>query len=329
MKTLTISIAAYNAKKTINKCLDSMVSSKCIDDLEIIVVNDGSKDKTLDIAKDYSQQYPQSVIVIDKENGGHGSTINASIIKATGKYYKIVDSDDWVETESLDKLVDTLKTESADLIVNSYFEADANGNHTKLIKASDYTFQENTIYNFEDIALHFTKAHMHKMTFKTNLVKEMGPIIDENCFYVDIEYVGFLLSKIDTVKFLEYPVYDYLLGYDEQSASIISMVERRDQHKKVVNRMIEFYQSSKSNSNRSEFMRRFVASFVGRQYKIYLFMPVDEGKMEFREFDKTIPDCFLKSPGIRRELLPVVKLIRFHNGILFTPIAKAVQFFLR
>lgn len=331
MKQLTISVASYNAEKTLKKCLDSMVKARCIDDLEIIVVNDGSKDSTSEIAHSYAEQYPQSVIVVDKENGGHGSTINASVIKATGKYFKIVDSDDWVETENLDKLVELLKSECADLVVNSYYEADLNGNHTKTIKASDYPFEENKTYSFENIALNFTKAHMHKMTFKTELVKQMGPVIDEHCFYVDVEYVGFMFAKVNTVKFLYYPVYDYLLGYEEQSASNSSMIKRREQHKRVVNRMMEFYNSEKDESNRSEFLRRYVASFVGRQYKIYILMAENDGdgKKEFLDFDKTVYPCFLKSPGIRRELLPVVKIIKFHKGLFFRPVVKLAQIFLR
>ncbi len=308
-----------------------MVSVKCINDIEIIVVNDGSKDSTSEIAHNYAEKYPQSVVAFDKENGGHGSTINTSVIKATGKYFKIVDSDDWVETENLDRLVEMLRTDDVDLVVNSYFEADLNGNHTKTIKVSDYPFEENKTYSFEDIALDFTKAHMHKMTFKTELVRQMGPVIDEHCFYVDVEYVGFLLAKVNTVKFLYFPVYDYLLGYEEQSASNKSMISRRAQHKKVVNRMMEFYKSNKDESNRSEFLRRYVASFVGRQYKIYILMTENdgEGKKEFLDFDKTVYPCFLKSPGIRRELLPVVKIIKFHKGLFFCPVAKMVQIFLR
>ncbi len=327
MKVLTISIAAYNAEKTIEKCLDSMVNSRCIDDLEIIVVNDGSKDQTLEIAKRYADEFPQSVIVVDKENGGHGSTINASVIRATGKYYKIVDSDDWVETNNLEKLVEILKSEDADLVVNSYYEADYEGNHNKLIKASDYPFQEKTTYHFEDIALNFSKAHMHKMTFKTDLVRQMGPVIDENCFYVDVEYVGFLLAKVNTVEFLYFPLYDYRLGYDEQSASIKSMIKRREQHKTVIMRMTEFYDSVRDESNRSEFLRRFVASFIGRQYKIYILMSRDDGngKEEFIEFDKTVRPCFLRAPGIRKELLPVIKLLKTCNYMLFRPVSGMIR----
>lgn len=102
MKILTVSIAAYNADWCLKKCLDSFIASKYLDLLDIIVVNDGSKDNTAAIASEYVKKFSASIRLINKENGGHGSTINTSIDNAMGKYFKIVDSDDWVDTEALD-----------------------------------------------------------------------------------------------------------------------------------------------------------------------------------------------------------------------------------
>lgn len=321
MKILSISIAAYNCESTLEKCLDSMVNSKCVDELEIIVVNDGSKDNTLEIANRYAEKHPDSVFVVDKENGGHGSTINASVTRATGAYYKIVDSDDWVETENLEQLVSCLKNSSADLVVNSYYEFNPQNQQQNLVSSIDGDFEFNKTYNYESVALQFDKTHMHKLTFKTDLVKEMGPVIDENCFYVDVEYVGFLLSTVNTVCFLDYPVYDYLLGYDGQSVSIPSMIKRREQHKKVVRRMLSFYESIDGQSNQKEFLRRYVSTLVGRQYKIYLHMPIAEGKQEFVEFDKTVPDYVFVSPGMGKRMLPVVKATRMCHCAFYSVIA--------
>lgn len=317
MKILTISIASYNCESTLEKCLDSMVFSKCIDELEIIIVNDGSKDKTLQIANRYADMYPDSISVIDKENGGHGSTINASLLKATGKYYKIVDSDDWVETENLEKLVEFLKSSDTDLIVNSYYEFNPQSSEKNLVPIAKHRFDFKKPYDYESVALDFDEPHMHKLTFKTALVKEMGPTIDENCFYVDIEYVGFLLSKVKTICFLDFPIYDYLLGYDGQSVSIPSMIKRREQHKKVVYRMLSFYESINEQNNKKEFLRRYIASLTGRQYKIYLYLPIEEGKKEFIEFDKTIPDYIFTAPGMGKRMLPVVKIAKLRNYSLY------------
>ena len=97
-KILTISIAAYNAEKDIARCLDSLIATGIIEKLDVVIVNDGSVDQTAEIANSYVKKYVNSIRLINKQNGGHGSTINASIKVAKGKYYKILDSDDWVES---------------------------------------------------------------------------------------------------------------------------------------------------------------------------------------------------------------------------------------
>ena len=100
MKVLTVSIAAYNVEDYLKKCLDSFVDegNPLMNAVEVIIVSDGSKDNTVSIAKEYQEKYPDTFVLIDKENGGYGSTINASLKKATGKYFKLVDGDDWVNT---------------------------------------------------------------------------------------------------------------------------------------------------------------------------------------------------------------------------------------
>lgn len=327
MKILTISVASYNCESTLRKCLDSMIKANYIDELEVIVVNDGSKDKTLDIAYEYQKLYPNSILVINKENGGHGSTINAAINKATGKFFKIVDSDDWVETANLDKLIDFLKKSNVDLIVNPYYEVNPENQAKKLINVAKYDFKFDKVYDYESIALNFDEPHMHKLTFRTKLVKQMGPIIDENCFYVDIEYVGFLLSRVNNICFIDYPIYDYLLGYEGQSVSITSMVKRREQHKRVVYRMLRFFEGINEQSNRREFLRRYISSLIGRQYKIYLYLPIKEGKNEFINFDKTIPKYIFTKPGMGRRILPVVKVLRCFNYRFYSTFIHAFKLF--
>lgn len=112
-KILTISIASYNAEKDLPKCLDSFVESNVLDKLDIIVINDGSSDNTSKIAHNYADKH-SSIRVIDKLNGGHGSTINCGIVSAKGKYFRIVDSDDWIDPNELEKLVKYLEKSNVD-----------------------------------------------------------------------------------------------------------------------------------------------------------------------------------------------------------------------
>ena len=106
MKYLTFAIPCYNSAEYMSHAVESILIGG--EDVEILIVNDGSQDETLQIAKQYEEKYPDIVRVIDKENGGHGDAVNAGLRNATGKYFKVVDSDDWVDEQSLRKIMETL-----------------------------------------------------------------------------------------------------------------------------------------------------------------------------------------------------------------------------
>lgn len=107
-KILTITVPSYNAENYLLETIPTMLSISNIEKLEIIIVNDGSKDNTLAVAQNLKQNYPNTIVIVDKENGGHGSTINAGIKVATGKYFKVIDADDWVESNNLEQLIEYL-----------------------------------------------------------------------------------------------------------------------------------------------------------------------------------------------------------------------------
>ena len=115
-KILTVLIPVYNTEKYIKRCLDSLIDESIIDNIEILIVSDGSKDNSILIAKDYEKKYPNSIKIIEKENGGHGSTINKGLEIATGKYFRVLDSDDWFNTSDFVKLVNYIKNDSNNLI---------------------------------------------------------------------------------------------------------------------------------------------------------------------------------------------------------------------
>ena len=251
-KILTISIASYNAEKDIPRCLESFIRTSVLNKLDIIVVNDGSSDNTYKIASEYAKNYPNSIRVIDKENGGHGSTINAGISYAKGKYFKIVDSDDWVDKDSIEKLVNYLENSNVDLVFNPFHTVNYS-DHRKLdlIDVKPQYIKYHKIIKASE--LHGTESfHMHSMTFKTDLMKKVGPIIDEHCFYVDLEYCIYPLTYINSIVYLEDPVYEYLIGSSSQSVSTISFIKRRNEHKRVVQSLISYYQEKCSKTDDSD-----------------------------------------------------------------------------
>ena len=326
-KILSVSVAAYNAAKDICNCLDSLLNTDVKDYLEIIVVNDGSKDNTEEIVRKYVEQYPEIVKLIDKENGGHGSTINASIRIATGKYYKIVDSDDWVEKDGIEKLVRTLKDTHVDLVLNPYHDIDAN---TRSVRKKVNPFQNaeqcNRVYSIED--MENIQILMHSVTFKADVIRKMGPVIDEKCFYVDLEYILFSMLHVKTYMCCDYPVYCYLLGTATQSVSTKNMIARRAQHLKVVKRIVSFYEENKVNFR--EKVRAMVANRIYAavmvQYKIYFRMEEPSAKQEAADFDRWLkaasPELY---EGKQGKMIKILKFMRFTNFALFKVAAQCLQ----
>lgn len=220
-KLLSISVAAYNVEKTIEECLDSFLSCRHLQDLEILVINDGSQDRTADIVSDYERKFPGVVLLINKENGGHGSTINASLAVATGEFYKVIDGDDWVNPVELDKLCDCLETAEADLVVNDYQEVYPD-HERRVSHRIDY--EDGKVYPFEKICpkRDFSKHVflMHESTIRTERLRDVGTKIQEKCFYADNELVFFIGLAARTVQFHDSCAYQYRLGLAGQSVSI-------------------------------------------------------------------------------------------------------------
>lgn len=286
-KILTISVAAYNAALDLERCLNSMLYTDIADKLEIIVVNDGSQDNTAEVAQKYVKKYPDIVQLINKENGGHGSTINASIQAATGKYYKIVDSDDWVDKNGIEKLVNELETVDADLVLNPFYTVDA---ETKKITNTFMPYPDNqklaevqTMDRADGITI-----PMHSITFHTDIIKKMGAIISEKCFYVDLEYTIFATTYVKNFICYDFPVYHYLLGTATQSVNIQNLIKRRNQHLHVIKRITGFYLHHREQMHpkiRSLILYSIRFSTM-TQCKIYFNMDPKESKEEIVTFDQ-------------------------------------------
>ena len=168
-KILTISIAAYNIEKYVNETLDSFVIPEVMDDIEIILVNDGSKDGTGKLARSYEAEYPNTFIIVDKENGGYGSTINTSVEIASGKYFKTVDGDDWVDRQGFIKLVEYLKRAETDIVVTNYSRV--NDKTGKQIPTVFKIRRYETAFDFSE-AYTGQELYMQSIAFKTYFKKD-------------------------------------------------------------------------------------------------------------------------------------------------------------
>ena len=170
MKILSIVIPVYNTEKYIERCLGSLLINEIIDDIEIIAVNDGSKDNSITVLNKYKEKYPNSIVIIDKENGGHGSTINVALNIATGKYFRVIDSDDWVDSKNFLSLIENLKRQDVDLVVTNYRKEFVYNGCSEYIKWEH--LKENTIYKFNEFNLNLLDKEyfvMANSTYKTSV----------------------------------------------------------------------------------------------------------------------------------------------------------------
>ena len=197
MKYISFAIPCYNSEAYMEKAINSILVGG--EDVEIIVVNDGSKDGTQEIAERYQEKYPTIVKAVAKPNGGHGDAVNCGLEHATGKYFKVVDSDDWVDEEALLKVLDTVKgfvkdESEVDMVIANYVYEKVGMTHKKVIRY-DNVLPENQIFKWEDIG-HFRLDQyilMHSVIYRTEMLKLCQLELPKHTFYVDNIYVYYPL----------------------------------------------------------------------------------------------------------------------------------------
>ena len=220
-KILTVVVPAYNAEKCLRKCIDSFIVSAIIDDIEVLVINDGSTDKTAEIAQAYVDKYPNSIKLINKENGGHGSGINIGIQNATGEYFKVVDADDWLNTAELVDYINLLKSDeiygkNIDVIASDFMcIEDGTWKELREIDATNIIYRYGTTMVLDEIKPDKV-IKMHSMTIRTEILKEHFREIDEHCFYVDAEYITYPVPYINTIYYDHRVLYMYRLDLYSQ-----------------------------------------------------------------------------------------------------------------
>lgn len=251
MKLLTISIAAYNVEKFLHQTLDSLVKAKCIDRIQVIVVSDGSTDNTVSIANEYQNRFPKSIEIIDKQNGGHGSTINAGIDVATGKYFMVLDGDDWVDTDELDKLVDLLSIHNEDLILLNSVNQYLNGECKLIIQypSIKYGIHYDEDYFNEDIQVGLSSA-----LIKSDLLKQSNYRCLEKCFYEDLQYDAYITYLSKSFIYFECSVYQYRLGQPNQSVSLSSYRKNIDMQLRISEAICNFCEIVRKDCKKGKYM---------------------------------------------------------------------------
>jgi len=316
-KILSITIPSYNTAKYIDECLPYLIDEAIIDEVELLIVSDGSKDDTVAVASRWAEKYPTSIKVIDKKNGGHGSTINRGIQEATGKYFKVVDGDDWVKTENLVRLVNFLRNNDVDLINNPYFEHDEQTREETLMMALDVPAGQIKVY--PQIVEKIKIPPMHTVTYKTSILKDNNIRIDEKMFYVDVEYITYPLPFVKTQVYLDFPVYVYRVNSGTQSMAIGNMVKNRKMHYTMLQHQWDFIKGLSTDVAapvRRALLQRF-SELVLAQYVVCL--SIDDKEVRKRETaDFT---AYLRGEKIadEKDLLKLSKRLINSGGAIIAP----------
>lgn len=286
-KILSISVAAYNLGSMIEDNINSFCNSNVSDYIELIITDDGSKDDTVKIVEEYSLKYPNVIKLIKKENEGPGSTVNSGIKNATGKYFKMVDGDDWVDSKNLEGFVEFLKTIDVDMVFSDYSIFD-NQNKT-IIENITFDLKAKEALSFED-CYKACPCQMHAIAFKTSILKDNNIRLD-NCFYTDVEYVLYPIKYVNTVAYYDSIIYIYRVAQSGQSVSIPSMKRNVAQHEMVLNNLLEYYTNNVNSftNSQKEYIANRIGSMVDVQLGTYLYFdPSKEYKNKIKIFINNI-----------------------------------------
>ena len=245
MKLISFTVPCYNSQVYMKKCIDSLLTGGR--DVEIIIVNDGSKDGTLKLANEYKENYPDTVKVIDKENGGHGSGVNAGLKAAEGLYFKVVDSDDWLDTDALNELLGVIKLHLSegrlpDLYVTNFIY-DRVYDGTKHVSSYEKKMPQGKIFGWDGVKK-FRFSHMmlmHALLYKRENLLKSGTRLPEHTFYVDNIFAYKPLPFMQTVYYLNVDLYHYFIGRADQSVNRKNIIARYEQQLLVMREMTDAY----------------------------------------------------------------------------------------
>lgn len=248
------------------KCIDSLLIGG--EDVEILIVDDGSKDGTAKIADEYEAKYPTIVRAIHKENGGHGSAVNTGIENAKGLYFKVVDSDDWIREQPYRKILDTLRemTENGtplDMLISNFSYEKEGEKHNKVMRYR-HALPENRVFGWNEVK-HFRKGQyilMHSVIFRTRLLRDCGMKLPEHTFYVDNIYVFEPLPFVKNLYYLDVNFYCYYIGREGQSVNEQIMISRIDQQIKVNKIMVDYMVENQAKLAGKRRMRKYMLNYL-------------------------------------------------------------------
>ncbi|MDI6453246.1 glycosyltransferase family 2 protein [Peloplasma aerotolerans] len=288
MKTISFVIPSYNSEKYLHTAIESLFGFG--DDIEIIIVNDGSKDQTLHIAKSYQKAHPHLIEVVDQQNGGHGSGINAGLKIAKGTYFKVLDSDDWMDRTSLEQLLSQMRKHSkenkqVDLYITNFVYEHVE-DQTQYERDYFDNFPAYKIFRWDQIKKNFRYSKtllMHALIYRTDILREIGLELPRHTFYVDniVAYVP--LPYVKTIYYMPLPLYRYFIGRMDQSVTLENITKRYQQQIKVfkiLNQAYTYEQLTMMEKGLKQYMKHCIAAMLIITQMFTVASDSDERRMD-------------------------------------------------
>ena len=244
-KLITYAIPCYNSAEYMDACIESILACNRPDDIEIIIVDDGStKDNTLEKARVWESTNPGVIRAIHQENGGHGAAVMTGLENARGLYFKVVDSDDWLDNDANMRMLDKLASfdEPIDLmLVNYVYEHTAD--NTSEVMSYHRMLPEGRIFTWDECG-HFGLTKyilMHSVIYRTQMLRDCGLTLPRHTFYVDNIFVYVPLPNCERIYYMDVDLYRYFIGREDQSVNESVMIGRIDQQLRVTRTMIDSF----------------------------------------------------------------------------------------
>ena len=263
MKLLSVTVPCYNSQDYMRHCVETLLPGG--DEVEILIVDDGSKDGTAAIADQLQAQYPTIVRAIHQENAGHGGAVMKGLENATGLYFKVVDSDDWVDTQVLKDLLALLRRfaqqgEGVDMVVSDFVYDKVGARHKKVMRYP-FAIPQNKVLRWEEVGS-FPKGHyllMHSVIYRTQLLRESGLDLPRHTFYVDNLFVYVPMAQVKTLYYVDKVFYHYFIGREDQSVQEGVMIRRIDQQLRVNRLMLAQVDLDQVENKR---LRRYLLNYL-------------------------------------------------------------------
>lgn len=327
MKLITFAIPCYNSAEYMGKCINSVL--KAGNKAEIIIIDDGSKDNTGKIADEYGKEFPKIVKVIHQENGGHGEGVNQGILNATGKYFKVVDSDDWLDEHSLKLIIEKLeefesKNIEVDALFTNYVYEHMNDEKTHSTSYKNY-LPQNEFFCWDSVGKFSPSNYilMHTIIHRTDVLRKCKIMLPKHTFYVDNIFVYQSLPYIKKMYYMDVDLYRYYIGREDQSVNEKVMIKQIDQQIYITKYLVDLYDLSeirKYNDNLGKYMLHYLSMMFAISF---VFLMIDDTK----ESDRKIIDLkkYLKEkmPGCYRKI--IYRSIAFFSNFHTKAGKKAVE----